>query len=61
MKAQWLMVVLLLVPSPSSAKARYAKQLVVSYAKGLDVAKLDPTLPSRGLDQWLQSGPAHLY
>ncbi|MFZ0978947.1 MAG: hypothetical protein WAN23_06030 [Candidatus Acidiferrales bacterium] len=60
-KARWLAVALLLVPSPSTAKTHYTKQQVVNYAKALDVAKLDPTLPSRRLDEWLQSGPAHLY
>jgi len=51
----------LLVASPATANAHYTKQQVVSYAKALDVAKLDPTLTSQRLDQWLQSGPAHLY
>jgi hypothetical protein len=61
--ARWLMVppiVALLFPSPSNANAHYTKQQVVSYSKALDVAKLDPTLTSQRLDQWLQSGPAHV-
>jgi hypothetical protein len=61
MKPQWLMIALLLVPSSLIAQARYTEQQVVNYGKALDVAKLDPTLSSQRLDEWLRSGPAHLY
>jgi len=54
------MIGLLLAASSLSAKARVTEQQVVTYAKAIDVAKLDPTLPSQRLDKWLQSGPAHL-
>jgi hypothetical protein len=30
---------------------------VVAYGKALDVAKLDPALPSQRFDDWLSSGP----
>jgi hypothetical protein len=33
---------------------------VVRYARAIDVATLDPTLPSMPLDKWLTSGPPHL-
>lgn len=60
MKARNLILAFLLVPSPLAAKAHFTEQQVVAYAKAIDVAKLDPTLPSQRLDKWLQSGPAHL-
>ena len=59
-RAWWLMVVLLSVPSASTANAHYTKQQVISHAKALNVAKLDSGLTSQRLDQWLQSGPAHV-
>lgn len=40
--------------------AKVTEQRVISYAKALDVSKLDPTLSSQRLDQWLRFGPAHL-
>jgi hypothetical protein len=40
--------------------AKVTEQRIISYAKALDVSKLDPSLSSQRLDQWLQSGPAHL-
>jgi len=58
--ARWPMIALLLAAASSSAKARFTEQQVVSYAKALDVAKLDPTLSPQRLDEWLRSGPAHL-
>ncbi|MBZ5695917.1 MAG: hypothetical protein LAN36_11230 [Acidobacteriia bacterium] len=60
MKAYWLMIGLLVAAPSLSAKTRVTEQQVVTYAKAIDVAKLDPTLPSQRLDKWLQSGPAHL-
>jgi hypothetical protein len=59
MKAQWLMVILVLIPQ-TLAKSRFTERQVVDYAKSLNVSKLDPTLSSQRLDQWLKSGPAHL-
>jgi len=60
MKARWPIIALLLAAASSSAKAPFTEQQVVTYAKAIDVAKLDPTLPSQRLDKWLQSGPSHL-
>ena len=40
-------------PKPDAREA-------VSYAKSLDVATLDKTLPSQRLEDWLRHGPAHL-
>ena len=54
------MVVLVLVPSSLSSKQHFTEQQVISYAKALDVSKLDPMLSSQRLDQWLRFGPAHL-
>jgi hypothetical protein len=60
MRAQWLMVVLMLVPSSLLSKQHFTEQQVISYTKALDVSKLDPALPSQRLDQWLRFGPPHL-
>ena len=60
MKPKWLMVVLVLVPPSLIAKQHFTEQQIISYAKALDVSKLDPTLSSQRLDQWLRFGPAHL-
>jgi hypothetical protein len=60
MKTQWRVIVLLLLTSSLTAAARFTEKQVVSYAKALDVAKLDPALPSERLDEWMRSGPAHL-
>jgi hypothetical protein len=40
--------------------AKVTEQRVISYAKSLDVSKLDPSLSSQRLDQWLRLGPAYL-
>lgn len=40
--------------------AKVSEQRIISYAKALDVSKLDPSLSSQRLDQWLRFGPAHL-
>jgi hypothetical protein len=40
--------------------AKVTEQRIISYAKALDVSKLDPSLSSQRLDQWLRFGPAHL-
>jgi len=60
MNTRCLMIVLILVPSSLSANTRSTERQVVSYAKGLNVAKLDSTLSSQRLDEWLRLGPAHL-
>ncbi len=60
MNTRWLMIVLMMVPSTLAANALYTEKQLVVYVKALDVAKLDPTLPSQRLDEWLRSGPAHL-
>jgi hypothetical protein len=60
MKVYCLIVAMLLLPCSLAANVRFTEEQVVKYAKGLDVAKLDPALSPQRLDQWLQSGPAHL-
>lgn len=35
----------------------YSEETAVRYAKNLDVAQLEPKLPSRRLEDWLKSGP----
>ena len=37
-----------------------AEKADVVYVKAIDVKTLDPSLPSRGLEDWLQSGPPHI-
>jgi hypothetical protein len=51
---------LLLFSVGASASRRYTENEVVKYAKTLDIEKLDPSLPSHHLDDWLRSGPPHL-
>jgi hypothetical protein len=55
-----LIIVLVSVASSLNATARFTEKQLVSYAMGLDVAKLDPALPSERLDEWLRSGPPHV-
>jgi len=38
----------------------YTDDAVLHYAKSVDVAKLDSTLPSQRLEDWLVSGPARI-
>lgn len=59
MRSYGLVIVLLLVTSSQTVKARFTEKQVVSYVKALDVAKLDSALPSQRLDDWMRSGPAH--
>jgi hypothetical protein len=58
MKVSFLPVLLLLVASSSIAQVSVTEKEAVAYAKSLDVKILDPSLPSRGLDDWLQKWPA---
>jgi hypothetical protein len=51
---------LLLAPSCLSETPAYEETKVLAYAKAIDVAQLDPTLPSQPLDEWLRLGPAHV-
>jgi hypothetical protein len=44
----------------TSAKSHYTDAYVLQYAKSLDVQKLDPSLSSQKLEDWLRHGPAHL-
>src|ERR1700739_3259709 len=44
----------------SQKTAKVTEQQIISYARALDVSKLDPSLSSQRLDQWLRFGPAHL-
>ena len=59
MKASFLTVLLILVPSSSIAQLSVTEKEAVAYAKALDVKVLDPSLPSQGLEDWLQNGPPH--
>jgi hypothetical protein len=60
MKIQGLGIVLFLIAFSSTADAHYTDRQVVSYAKTMDVAKLDTSLSSQRLDEWLRFGPAHI-
>jgi hypothetical protein len=54
-------IVMLLMSSRAlTAKERFTAQEVVKYAKAVDVTKLDSSLPSQRLDDWLRLGPAHV-
>ena len=43
-----------------AAKQSFRADQVVKYAKAVDVMKLDSSLPSQRLDEWLRLGPAHV-
>lgn len=60
MKASFLAVLSLLVASSSIAQLPVTEKEAVAYAKALDVKILDPSLPSQGLEEWLQNGPPHI-
>jgi hypothetical protein len=60
MKASFLPVFLLLVASSSIAQLSVTEKEAVAYAKALDVKVLDPSLPSQGLEDWLQNSPPHI-
>ena len=59
MKACFLAMLSLVFASFSSAHLSYTKEQVIAYAKSIDVQMLDPSLPSRRLEDWLQSEPVH--
>jgi hypothetical protein len=60
LNTRWMMIVLMSVPALLNANAYYTQKQVISYAKAIDVAKLDPSLSSQPLDEWLRSGQAHI-
>jgi hypothetical protein len=60
MKASFLAALSLLVASSSIAQLPVTEKEAVAYAKALDVKILDPSLPSQGLEEWLQNGPPHI-
>jgi hypothetical protein len=62
MKVHSVAMLSLLVASTYVAQLPYTEEQVIAYAKLIDVQALDPTLPSQGLEEWLQSGPprAHI-
>ena len=58
---RFVAITILLMPlGILTAKQRVTAQQVVRYVKALDVTKLDSTLPSQRLDEWLRLGPAHI-
>ena len=59
MKACFLAMLSLVFASFSSAHLSYTKEQVIAYAKSIDVQMLDLSLPSRRLEDWLQSEPVH--
>lgn len=61
MKACLLALLPFLAASISTPSPRYTEEEVVAYAKSIDVRMLDPSLPSRRLEDWLQSGAAHAH
>ena len=55
-----LTILLMLFPFYANAQASYAERDAIQYAKSVDVAKLDATLSSQRLEDWLRLGPPHL-
>jgi hypothetical protein len=59
--APFVVALLLLVTSSSLAQLPYTQEQAIAYAKSIDVARLDRSLPSQLLEDWLQSGPPHAH
>lgn len=56
-----ILFVVLKVAAFSAAQGQsYTDEAVLQYAKSLDVAKLDSTLSSQGLEDWFLRGPARI-
>jgi hypothetical protein len=51
---------ILLFLSFHAASQGYTETELIRYTKGIDVQKLDSSLSSQRLDDWLRSGPAHI-
>lgn len=58
----WIAVVVVLTAATfgDAQKQQYTDDDLVRYAKAIDVSKLDPSLPSQPLEQWLLGGPAKI-
>src|SRR5579859_4793555 len=61
MTAPLMAVLSFLIASSSPAQLPYTQEQVIAYAKSIDVQKLDPSLPSQRLEDWLESGPPHAH
>jgi hypothetical protein len=59
--APFVVALLLLITSSSLAQLPYTQEQVIAYAKSIDVERLDRSLPSQHLEDWLQSGPPHAH
>jgi hypothetical protein len=53
-------VLIALISSAPAQEQSYTEDELVRYAKSIDVAKLDSTLPSQPLEEWLRRGPARI-
>lgn len=60
MRTCWGLVILMLAAPCRSETLAYDEAEVLAYAKAIDVAELDQTLPSRPLAEWLHRGPSHI-
>jgi hypothetical protein len=60
-KTCFLAMLALFFASSSFAQHPYTEEQVIAYAKSIDVRRLDPSLPSQRLEDWLQSGPPHAH
>jgi hypothetical protein len=60
MKALALCLILVLAAPCSGRNAATGDEAILERAKAIDVARLDPTLQPRGLDEWLRLGPPRL-
>ena len=54
-----LMILILVAASAAQSRA-YTEEELVRYAKSIDVHKLDSSLPSQTLEDWLLHGPAQI-
>jgi hypothetical protein len=57
----WIALILLTLAAPCRSEPPILDEAtVVKYAKTIDVARLDSSLRSQSLDEWLRLGPPHL-
>ena len=57
----WIALTLLTLAAPCRSEPPVLdEEKVVEYAKAVDVGRLDPSLPSQSLDEWLRLGPPRL-
>ncbi len=52
------LITLSFVATAQSGGLRQDEKKIIDYAKAIEVVRLDPTLPTKPLEEWLRKGPA---